>query len=229
MNVISYIRVSGRGQLDGDGPERQREAVRNFCVAKGLHCTDEFFEEAVSGTVEGVNRPKFSRMLDFIDRDLPIKTTQAIVVERMDRLARDLMVSEVLLAEMRKRGIQVFSADQGELIDMAADGADVDPTRVLIRQIMGALSQWEKTNLVRKLRAAKNRKKAQGIHCEGTARYGATPQEKTIKHLMTQLHSAGLSWAVIAVHLNQNGWKTRLGRDWNRETVRFIVKERGLT
>jgi len=36
----------------------------------------------------------------------------------MDRLARCLMTQEFLLAECRKRGLKVYSADQGQLIDM---------------------------------------------------------------------------------------------------------------
>ena len=219
--------MSGRGQVEGDGPERQRNAIAEFCRAHKLEIVVEFFEEAVSGTVEAVDRKEFGELLSYVDRHAN-GDGFAIVVERMDRLARDLMVSEVLLAECRKRRIQVFSADQGQMIDMAADGVDVDPTRILIRQIMGALAQWEKTNLVRKLRTARKRKRDAGIHCEGALPYGSTPTEKIIKQTMNQLHSAGLSWAVIAVHLNQNGWKTRRGYYWNAESVRFIIKERGL-
>jgi DNA invertase Pin-like site-specific DNA recombinase len=226
ISVLSYIRVSGRSQVEADGPERQRAAIAEFCRVHKLEIHVEFFEKAVSGTVEAVDRKEFGELISHVERHAGIEF--AIVVERMDRLARDLMVSEVLLAECRKRRIQVFSADQGQMTDMAADGPSVDPTRILIRQIMGALAQWEKTNLVRKLRAAKQRKKDQGLRCEGAHPYGRTPQEKIIKHLMLNLHSAGLSWGVIAVHLNQNGWKTRRGKDWNKGTVRFIVKERGL-
>jgi len=54
------------------------------------------------------------------------------------------MTQEFLLAECRKRGLKVYSADQGQLIDMAENGGD--PTRVLIRQILGALAQWEKND-----------------------------------------------------------------------------------
>jgi DNA invertase Pin-like site-specific DNA recombinase len=64
-----------------------------------------------------------------------------VLVERADRLARDLMMSEVLIAEFRQLGVTVIAADSGT--DLTA--GDDDPTRVLIRQVLGAVSQFEKS------------------------------------------------------------------------------------
>ena len=50
-----------------------------------------------------------------------------MLVERADRLARDLMVGDVLLAEFRKLGVAVVAADSGT----ALTAGDDDPTRVL--------------------------------------------------------------------------------------------------
>jgi DNA invertase Pin-like site-specific DNA recombinase len=41
------------------------------------------------------------------------------------------------------------------------------PTAVLVRQVLGAISQFEKATLVAKLKAARDRKKATGIKIEG--------------------------------------------------------------
>ena len=60
MNVISYIRVSGKSQIDGDGPDRQRLAVSAFCEAHGLSHLREFFDEGVSGTE--MDRPALLRV-----------------------------------------------------------------------------------------------------------------------------------------------------------------------
>ena len=66
-----------------------------------------------------------------------------VLVERADRLARDLMVGEVLLAEFRKLGVTVIAADSGT--DLTA--GDDDPTRVLIRQVLGAMAQFEQSGI----------------------------------------------------------------------------------
>jgi DNA invertase Pin-like site-specific DNA recombinase len=225
IKAYSYVRVSGRGQLDGDGPDRQREKIVQFCSANNLEIVREYFERAVSGTIEAVDRPQFAALIEAMDTQGGVA---AIVVERMDRLARDLMVSEVLLSECRKRGIKVYAADQGMLIDMAAEGAD--PTRVLIRQILGALAQWEKSMLVAKLRAARDRKRRLEGRCEGPKRYGSKPGEKEIVNLIhnfrTVLDEADqpMEWAEVARRLNESGFRTRFGKPWSRFTTADIFE-----
>lgn len=229
VRVFTYIRVSGRGQLDGDGPERQRESIDKFCKIYGLKFVGEFFERAVSGTVEAVERPKFAEMLEYIDsRSGGKESIGAIVVERMDRLARDLMVSEFLLAECRKRKLKVYSADQGALIDMAAEGGD--PTRVLIRQILGALSQWEKSMLVAKLRSARDRIKKTKGRCEGKKPYGTRPGEIEVINLVWNFRSIidsygqPMEYNVIARYLNDSGFQTRHGKKWDRHRIQHLLE-----
>ena len=227
VQAVSYVRVSGRGQLDGDGPDRQRESIKAFSAGYNLRIEREFFEKAVSGTVEGIARPEFAALLQFIE-DNPKAEIKAIVVERMDRLARDLMVSEVLLAECRKRGIKVYAADQGALVDMAADGAD--PTRVLIRQILGAVAQWEKSMLVAKLRLARERKRKLTGRCEGIKPYGHFPGEQAVINLIHNMRSIldewdqPMEWQEIARRLNEAGLKTRYGKSWSRFTASDIYE-----
>ncbi len=208
-----YIRVSGRGQVDGDGPDRQRDAIKQFCEAHGLAFAGEFFDEAVSGTKEGMDRPAFSKML--IEADIQ---RAVIVVERMDRLARDLLVSEMLLRECRTRGIKVFCADQGQLIDIASD--EGDPTRKLIRQVLAAVAEWGKSELVRKLRHARERVKRERGRCEGTIPYGELPGETRILALIIQFHR-NRQWSVnqIAEALNLHGFRTRRGSLWDYKNV----------
>lgn len=223
--VYWYLRVSGRGQIDGDGPERQRDSIKVFCDANGLSFGGEFFEAAVSGTVEGVDRPAFAEMLQTMEcHELnghdPIKI---VVVERMDRLARDLMVSEFLLAECRRAGVVVYSADQGTLIDMASDGGD--PTRVLIRQLMGALAQWEKSQLVMKLAKARKRIRLDTGRCEGRLPFGQKPGEKYILEFIrsTIAFDHTISADGAARLLNDAGFKRRLNKSWTPQAANHIV------
>lgn len=222
MNVVSYLRVSGKGQVDGDGFGRQNQSIEDFCRHHKLPHVNQYQEAGVSGTVEGIDRPEFARMLGAIrDPNSDSFNAQAIVVERMDRLARDLMVSEMLLRECRENGIKVFSVDQGNLTDMASDGGD--PTRVLIRQIMGALAQWEKSVLVKKLKASRERIRATGSQCEGKKAYGLKPGESFIMAQMRELRGDGKSYGNIAKILNEMGCDTRSGRPWKEQNVRTIL------
>ncbi len=60
-----------------------------------------------------------------------------LVVYRLDRLARDLILQETLLAEIANLGGRVFSTIPGEQ-DVIEDDPD-DPSRRLIRQVLGAV------------------------------------------------------------------------------------------
>jgi DNA invertase Pin-like site-specific DNA recombinase len=221
MITFGYIRVSGKGQVDGDGPERQADAIKKFCATHIVGPEPKMlFEAGVSGTVEGMDRPKFAEMISEIEA-LPEGSKRCIVVERLDRLARDLMVSEFLLAECRKRGIPVYAADQNDLRDMASDGGD--PTRVLLRQILGALAQWEKSALVFKLRKARDRKREETGRCEGPLPFGSTGEEASAKQIMATWLYNGLSFSRIAAQANQIALKTRTGRPWNRGSVYQVL------
>jgi DNA invertase Pin-like site-specific DNA recombinase len=225
MKTFGYLRVSGRGQVEGDGPERQAEAITRFCKAHQLTEPVMFFEAGVSGTVEAMDRPKFSDLIAATEA-LPEGETACIVVERLDRLARDLRVSEFLLAECRNRKIPVYAADQSVLIDVASN--DIDPTRTLLRQILGALAEWEKSALVYKLRRARERVRAEKGRCEGRLPYGheSYPEEASALKILEAWRVAGNSWRTMAKWANEMGLKTRLGRPWTFNSLQGVMANR---
>lgn len=222
MNVVLYLRVSGHGQIAGDGFPRQEESARAYAAAHSLNVLQVFREEGVSGTVEGMDRPAFVEAVQFLK-----DSGGGIVVERLDRLARDLMVQELLLAECRKMGLQVFAADQPALIDMACDGDD--PTRKLIRQIMGALAEWEKSMLVKKLAIARARVRKEKGRCEGFLPFGEAPEDfDRLVELLRYLHGQkqrGFSWRRIAVLAQISGFRNRWGEVFDRETLSELYKK----
>lgn len=222
MQVLSYIRVSSKGQLDGDGPERQRTVIQQFAKTHQLVIVEEFFEKAVSGTVEGLDRPAFAELLEkFPTFDPPI---EAVLVERMDRLARDLIVSEMWLGECRKRNIKVFAADRGQLTDIASN--DGDPTHKLIRQVIAAVAEFEKSVLVKRLRLARERKRKKVGYCEGERPYGFFDGEPEILRLMFALSEQipRPSYRDIARELNRGGLLKRNKKAWSGAAVHDILK-----
>lgn len=148
-----------------------------------------------------------------------------VIVERADRLARDLLVSEVILGQFRDLGVRVIAADGGT--DLTA--GDDDPTRVLIRQVLGAVAQFEKAVIVSKLKAARVRKRRATGRCEGRKPFGDKPGEAEVVAYIAKLRrkskgGARLSFAAVAGRLNTEGVPTRTGRPWAPETVRGIVQ-----
>jgi DNA invertase Pin-like site-specific DNA recombinase len=129
---------------------------------------EEFRDEGVSGALELDHHAGLAALFD----RLASTSVRVVVVERADRLARDLMVGEVILSRFNARGVRVVAADSGADLTVG----DNDPTRTLIRHVLGAVAQFEKTVLVHKLRAARDRASGQaGRRVEGQKPHGALP------------------------------------------------------
>ena len=93
--IYGYIRVSGLGQRDKDGPERQKVAIVQFCQEHGLDLVN-IYEETISGTKHASDRPAFTQMV--LDAETNVVT--GVIVERLDRLARELLVQEITIAKL---------------------------------------------------------------------------------------------------------------------------------
>ena len=220
IKAVSYLRVSGAGQIDGDGFTRQRASIGKRAKSLGMVIVDEYEDAGVSGTNEMDDRPGLSALLDRIDSN----GVRVVLVENASRLARDLMVQEIILQELRKRSVQVIEADGGNDLTVGSN----DPTATLIRQVLGAVSQFEKSVLVLKLRAARQRMKKTDGRCEGRKPFGSMPGEDVIVEQIKSLRrkpalGERMSFKKIADYLNETGVKTRTGSPWSQSTVGQIL------
>lgn len=218
QQAVSYLRVSGKGQSDGDGPERQRQAIARFARSLKISVVEEFSDIGVSGTKDLSDRPGLAKLLDRLESN-GIRT---VMVERADRLARDLMVQEVVLGQFAKIGARILTADGVDL------SSDEDPTRRLIRQVLGAVSQFEKNVLVLKLRAARERKRALGERVEGVKPFGSRPAENALIVRMRELRrkppkGRAMTIAAIAEQMNSEGHRNRAGRPWSPQMVHHVL------
>ena len=108
--------------------------------------------------------------------------------------------------------------------------ADPDPSRKLIRQVLGAVAEFEKSSLVMKLKGARNRKRKLTGKCEGRKAFGEVDSgEQIILARMKELYrrqpkQKRRTYAEIAVVLNDEGFLQRNGKEWNRSSVWEILK-----
>lgn len=210
--AFAYLRVSGKGQIEGDGFERQLAAILEHCRVHELELAGVFREEGVSGSKELENRPALLRLLAALED----QGVEIVVVEKLDRLARDLMVQETIISDMQRNGYTLVSALEPDL-------CSEDPSRKLVRQIFGAIAEYERAMIVLKLRGARQRKKAREGRCEGQKPYGLLPGEAGVLAEMLDLRASGATAFFIAAHLNHEGLRTRAGRLWHPATVAKIL------
>ena len=212
--VFGYMRVSGKGQAadDRDGFPRQREAIQRW-ASQNQSTVVQWFEDTLTGKTDLEGRPQLWAMLTAIAAN----GVRTVVIEKLDRLARDLMVQESILADCRRKGITIVSV-------MEPDICSDDPTRVLLRQMMGAFAEYERKTIVLKLRGARQRSRAKTGHCEGRKPYGALAKEREVIERMFELYDRGCGYTSIHKHLNAEGIKTRMGGEWYAASVMKIMK-----
>ena len=211
-NAFAYLRVSGNGQVKGDGFTRQRLAIREYAKAHDIRITKFYEEKGVSGTKDLEDRPALSEMLVALHGN----GTKLVLIEKLDRLARDLMIQETIIGDLKKHGFGLVSVTEPDLLKD-------DPTRTLMRQVFGAIAQYEKAMIVAKLRGARNRKKAKTGRCEGRKPYGHYPGEKRVVERMRALRAEGIAYDKLAERLTSEGFRTRKGTAWHGFSVQRIL------
>ena len=212
VKAFSYLRVSGRGQVDGDGFPRQRAAIKAYAGAHDIRIVREFRDEGVSGTVENMNRPSWAELMATLHSN-GVKT---IIVERLDRLARALIIQETAIAELHKNGFELISVFEPDLMA-------TDPTRVLMRQILGAVAQYDKSQIVAKLRGARMRARVKNGVCEGRKPFGYYEGESAFLDRIEALRREGLGFDRIAARLNAESVPTRTGKPWHGVVINRIL------
>ena len=218
-NAVAYFRTSTDTNI-GAGKDtllRQREAVEKFARAAGYEIVAEYFDADVKGADPIENRPAFGEMLERIAGN----GVRTIIVETANRFARDLIVQETGYRMLRDAGISLIAADSPDTF------IDDTPTAVLIRQILGAVSQFEKAMLVAKLKGARDRKKRQTGKCGGRKSYAELSGEMVA--LAKKLHRYPVngnrrSLRDVANELALQGFKAASGNPFGAAAVKRMVE-----
>jgi DNA invertase Pin-like site-specific DNA recombinase len=211
MKAFAYIRVSGKGQVEGTGLDRQEEAIKAYASAHSIELCGTFADEGVSGTLE--IRPALAKLLLSLEENgHGVKT---VLIEKVDRLARDLMIQEAIISDLKKKGFQLISVHEGD--DLLSN----DPTRTMIRQILGAVAQYDKSMTVLKLQIARAKCRQLNGKCEGRKSY--TETDPALVERIRELSSTGNNSKAIAAYFNQNGTRTRTGKEFTASAIRQIL------
>jgi DNA invertase Pin-like site-specific DNA recombinase len=226
--LVAYIRVSTDRQAEeGHGLDVQREAITQWARSNGYRITAFLADEGISGSNGLAAREALADAFDLVRR----RKAVGLVVYRLDRLARDLVVQETLLAEIWRMGAEVFSTSSAEA-GYLSDDPD-DPSRTLIRQVLGAVSQYERSMIALRLRSGRRRKAETGGFAYGSPPLGYRAEGKTLVHDPVEqevlarvrgLRDDGLSLRGIASALNANGLRTKRGASWHPTTVARALK-----
>lgn len=228
LRLVGYLRVSTDRQAEeGLGLEIQEQAIRKWAKANGHKIVGVHRDEGVSGS-NGIDSRE---ALPDAFADIRRGWASGIVVARLDRLARDLIVQETLLAEVRRLGGEMFSSVPGESAYLGDDPDD--PSRKLIRQVLGAVAEYDRAMTVLRLKSGRRRKAEKGGFAYGAPAFGYEAHDGALVPLgaeqvtigrVRDLCAAEASIREIARILTAEGHRTkRGGTRWHPTTVARLV------
>src|SRR5580692_7160820 len=93
-----------------------------------------------------------------------------------------------------------------------------------MRQIMGAVAQYDKAMIVARLGAARQRMRSTTGRCEGAKPYGMKPGESETAQRIKALRAGESSLQSIADQLNAEGILSRHGRPWSPMQISRIAE-----
>jgi site-specific DNA recombinase len=214
--AFGYVRVSSDGQVEGSGLDRQRTTIQKYAAANGIQIVKWFSEEGVSGTLE--DRPALGEMM----LALMSNGTRCVIVEKMDRIARDFWIQESVVRSILAKGFEFLSTAEPDL-------CSTDPNRKFIRQMLGCVAELDKNNVVMRLKAGRQRKRSQTGRCEGRKQYGHAKDEaqavaeQAVIARIRKMHASGKNYEQIARQLSTDGVKSRKGGQWFPSGIRRVV------
>jgi DNA invertase Pin-like site-specific DNA recombinase len=168
---VGYVRVSSYQQ----NTDRQLAEIM----------LDKTFEEKISG--KDRKRPELERMLSYI------REGDHIYVHSMDRLARNLKDLLDLVKEITDKGCTVHFVTQ----NLVFSKDESNPTARLMLQVMGAVSEFERSIILERQREGIAAAKARGTYKSGRP-VVMTDEKKKICH---EKYSAGVPMTRIAKDL----------------------------
>lgn len=222
LKLAGYCRVSTDNQKDEGTIELQENALREFALANGFELVRIFKDEGVSGGLE--DRPGLVELFSFLEAN---KSIDAVVIYRLDRLARDLYIQEHLIKKLELLGKKLISTKEK---DLASD----DPMRKAFRQFMGIVAELEKAFITMRLSGGRINKARKGGYAGGAVPLGYKAKDKElvideqraelVKLIFSMKFEHNLELRKIAELLNKANASTVRGGKWYASTVKYILE-----
>ena len=144
---------------------------------------------------------------------------RTIIVETANRFARDLIVQETGWKRLHADGIALIAADAPDQF------VDDTPTAVLIRQILGAVAQFDKAMTVAKLRGARERKRRKTDRkVEGRKSLAESRPEAVALALRLSQQRPRLSLRQISAEMASQGFTTSKGLPYSASAVASMLQ-----
>lgn len=146
-----------------------------------------------------------------LERDRAMRD-DGLTMEKPRRLG---WTQELGLLALIRRGVRVVTASGDDMTDTS------DPSRIMMRQIAGSFAQYEKARLVAKLKAARDRKKAESGKCGGRKTYAEA--RPAVVELVKELARQRIAYRKISAELARQGHLTGGGKPYAASAIQTML------
>jgi site-specific DNA recombinase len=227
LRAALYVRVSSEEQVQGYSLDAQDRAGRLFCDAHGWEIVRTYRDEGKSARTDDLGkRPAFQHLLN----DAEVGLIDVIVVHKLDRFARNLLVTLETLTRLERAHVGFVSISE-QMDFTTANG------KVLLA-MLAAFAQHYSDNLSWETKKGKAERKAQGLF-NGLLPFGVkknsdgipVPDPETYPGLLLAFRQCadGKSDREVANELNEAGFRTSGNRGQNlftKDTVCRLLQNR---
>jgi DNA invertase Pin-like site-specific DNA recombinase len=203
VKVIGYLRTSTNRQ--DLSLEVQEKRLRQEAEYRGFDIV--IMQDQMSGSVAPRRRPGLSAALE----QLANGDADALIVSKLDRVARSLNDIAHLLEQAKKQGWAFIALDLG--VDTST------PEGALVLGIMASIAQWERSRIQERIVEALAQAKANG---KTLGRPRLHP--KAVNDRARELKGFGLSLHDISLRLKSEGITNGNGERLSPSAVHRLVK-----
>lgn len=219
--AVGYVRVSTTEQaLEGISLDMQRAKVRSYADLEDMDLIEIVADEGISGcNIKG--RPGIQRVLKMVEH----REVQAVIVFKLDRLARNTIEALEVSELMDRKGIALHSITE-KLDTKSALGK-------FFFTLMASLAEMERMLIAERVRYAFERKREKGEPCSSNPPYGykivnnllvPNAEEWEVIRRILYLHDQGITFYRITKLLSDEGLFNRRGRPFDKNQIRNIVQ-----
>lgn len=222
MKAVAYCRFSSSNQRE-ESIDAQLRAINEHCNKNNITLIDNYIDMGRSATSD--NRAEFLRMI----KDSSKNIFDIVIVHKLDRFARNRYDSAFYKKKLKDNGVKIVSV---------LEQFDNSPESVILESVLEGMNEYYSKNLAREVKKGLRENALKGLHNGGipmmgydvvNGQYVINEAESALVRLIYDLYLQNHGCYSIANILNQRGYKTKKGNNFQNVTVRFMLMNKKYT
>lgn len=216
IQAVIYARFSSSGQRE-ESIEGQLRECRSYAQRRGYVIVGEYADRALSGTTD--RRPDFQRMI----HDAQKGQFSVVICWKHDRFARNRYDAALYKARLKQAGV---------FLEYAMESVPEGPEGIILESVMEGYAEYYSANLSQNVKRgfydSASKRLTMGQICYGlkkgeNGRFALHPEQAPIVKRIFQEYAAGRAAVDIYTDLNNEGYRTRTGKPFNKNSIRKII------